>query len=106
MAKQQLERVLTEEMLLTEYADNGVIVRSEGDAITLLKKKGFTLLNGTYRGKNGKTARIYPIRDAILANEWPYKPIRFKQIGYLVSFGGQAKSCYNLKFSIIKKPII
>lgn len=105
MSNTYTEKTITESMLSNEYADNGVIVKTESEAISLLKNKGFVLLDGRYRGKGGKSAIIYPVRDAILDTRWPHKPVKFFSRGFLVSFGGEPRSCYDLKFSKIKRPI-
>ena len=64
------------------------------------------MLNGEYRGRGGRTARIYKLRDANLELAWPHKVKNYYHKGYLVSFGGEPRSCYNLKFTKILKPKI
>lgn len=98
------EKTLTESMLSKEYADNGVVVKTKEDATALLKSKGFKKLQSIYRNKLGKTAIVYALRDAVLDTQWPHKVVRFVPKGFLVSFGGEPKSCYSLKFSQIKRP--
>lgn len=99
------EKTLTESMLSHAYSENGLTFKTISDAIVMLKKKGFNPVNSNLYRKGHKSATIYKLRDAVLDKVWPHKPIRYVSRGFLVSFGGSPKSCYDLKFSKIKRPI-
>lgn len=104
--KPYADKTLTETMLAKEYSNNGLVFDDRDSAMKYLENKRYVYLDRCYRGKGGKVARIYPLRDAILDRAWPHKPTRFVSRGFLVSFGGEPRSCYDLKFSKIKKPMI
>ena len=102
-------RTITESMLSNTYGDNGVVLQSMDDAKALLKRKGYTKQNGLYRNKVGKQAFIYKVRDSKLTKDSSYRDIKIKGYdhqGFLVSFGGEPRSCYELKFTKIPRPIV
>ena len=101
-----IDKTLTEKMLSTEYHANGFVVHSSKDAAAALKKLGFNLMRGEWRGKRGKVARIYELRNSILSSTYPFKPVSYTPAGWLVSFGGEPKSCYELEFSKITNPAL
>lgn len=95
------DKALTESMLSTHYSEKGVVVKTKKYALSILRNKGFKFMGGVYRNKVGKIARVYPLRNAHLDKHWPYKPVSYYSKGFLISFGGEPKSCYALKFSRI-----
>jgi len=102
---QNPDRVITEEDLQKYYADNGVVVQTERMVKSYLKKKGFFKepdSKNSYRNQHGKLAFVYKTRDAVFDKTGQFRKYKFQ--GFLISFGGEAVSCYKLKFTKIPRP--
>lgn len=103
---------LTEAMLAIAYDDNGVVVDSMYDAKTLLRKKGFhqtAEFSNAFKNSVGKLAYIYKVRDACLKPGTHFPKVEVAHYipkGFLVSFGGEPRSCYELKYTKIVRPAI
>ena len=102
-----MDKTLTEKDLSSTYSENGVVFKTLSEAEALLRRKGFDKNGTVYRNKVGKQAFLYKLRDSVMeVASWNKKPKYYKPIGFLVSFGGEPKSCYDLKFTKIIRPMV
>lgn len=99
------DSAITEAQLNKEYEENGKTFKSLIEAEDYLARKGFKKVTSTvYKNNIGKIANLYKLRDAIFKDRDSNEIIGYKFNGFLVSFGGEPRSGYDLKITKIKRP--
>jgi hypothetical protein len=89
--------ILTEKKLNKYYSDNGVVVRDMTEVYNYLTERGFIERPFCWRHRNGRTARIYRVNDAMVNEDRTIAKLLRK--GFLISFGGAPVRTENLKFT-------
>ena len=84
------------------YSENGKIFTYLEAAISFLKKKGFYKSRGVFRNCYGKKAFITKVKDYTY-NKAGDRSVR--QIGWLVTLGGEPISHLDLKLAPISKDL-
>ena len=114
--KYEITPEISETTINNTYIANGVTFKAEGNAQVFLEGLGYIAepgakhlttekrLHSTYKNRVGKIARAYRLRTATLDTDNRRVVLKYAYTGFLVSFGGEPKSCYELKFTKIARP--
>ncbi|CAB4214337.1 hypothetical protein UFOVP1454_35 [uncultured Caudovirales phage] len=102
------QKTLNEKDLNRAYSENGISFGTKFELQAHLSFHGFKPLNGSttkFIDKKKRIGTVYPLRDAVLEVFHPHKLRYYTPRGFLLSFGGEPKSCYDLKITKISRPL-